>query len=95
MDYGWLFGENSEISEDSPSQSFEVSEPIWTTKDGEKIPLSKMETRHIRNCIRLLESRGKFKHKWYRIFQDELERRKASPLETSFFSDNKFKKFFS
>lgn len=85
--YDWLFGESSETLEDSPKagQSFEVSatdDPIWTTKDGNKIPLSKMETRHICNCIRLLES--KHHHKWYRIFQNELERRKAGKLETSF-----------
>lgn len=83
-DYDWLFGEDSETLEDSPSQSFEVSEPIWTTKDGDEIPLSKMTTSHICNCIRLLESRGKFKHKWYQIFKSELERRRANKLETSF-----------
>ena len=64
--------------------TFGSHEPIWTTAKGDKIPLSKMETRHIRNCIRLLESKNMFKHKWYRIFQDELERRRAGKLETSF-----------
>lgn len=78
-----------ETSEDSPKagQSFEVSatdDPIWTTKDGNKIPLSKMETRHICNCIRLLESKHMYKHKWYRIFQNELERRRTGQLETSY-----------
>lgn len=87
--YDWLFGESSETLEDSPKagQSFEVSatdDPIWTTKDGNKIPLSKMETRHICNCIRLLESKHMYHHKWYRILQNELERRKAGKLETSF-----------
>lgn len=81
--YDWLFGE---CSEDSliVSQSSEIPEPIWTTKNGDKIPLSKMETRHIRNCVRLLETKGKFNHKWYKIFQEELERRKTSKLETNF-----------
>lgn len=65
--YDWLFDESSETLEDSPKagQSFEVSatdDPIWTTKDGNKIPLSRMETRHICNCIKLLES--KHNHKW-------------------------------
>ena len=99
--YDWLF-EDSDIIKDAPeekseSASFPVEEPIWTTANGDKIPLSKMETRHICNCIKLLESKGKFKHKWgvsekrkrfletwYRIFKDELERRRASKLETSF-----------
>lgn len=81
--YDWLFGE---CSEDSPivSQSSEIPEPIWTTKNGDKILLSKMETRHIRNCINLLESKGKYKHKWYKIFQDELERRMNNPLITNY-----------
>lgn len=94
--YDWLFGE---CSEDSPivSQSSEIPEPIWITKNGDKIPLSKMETRHIRNCINLLESKGKYKHKWgdsekrkrfleswYKIFQDELERRMNNPLITNY-----------
>lgn len=79
--YDWLFGE---CSEDSPivSQSSEIPEPIWITKNGDKIPLSKMETRHIINCINLLESKGK--HKWYKIFQDELIRRRNSPLLTNY-----------
>lgn len=84
MDYDWLFGEGSETLEDSPSQSFEVFEPIWTTKDGNKIPLSKMATSHICNCIRLLESKNEYKNLWYRIFKNELKRRKANKLETSF-----------
>lgn len=99
--YDWLFDESSETLEDSPKagQSFEVSatdDPIWTTKDGNKIPLSRMETRHICNCIKLLESKHNHKwedsekHKcfflesWYRIFQNELERRRTSQLETSY-----------
>lgn len=79
--YDWLFGE---CSEDSPivSQSSEIPEPIWITKNGDKIPLSKMETRHIINCINLLESKGKYK--WYKIFQDELIRRRNSPLLTNY-----------
>ena len=92
--YDWLFGE---CSEDSPivSQSSEIPEPIWITKNGDKIPLSKMETRHIINCINLLESKGKYKWKdsekrklflesWYKIFQDELIRRRNNPLLTNY-----------
>lgn len=77
-----------ETSEDSPKagQSFEVSptDPVWTTAKGDKIPLSKMETRHICNCINLLESKKMYRHKWYRIFKDELERRRTGQLETSY-----------
>ena len=88
--YDWLFEDSDTIAEKdtqeekSKSVSFSVIEPIWTTANGDKIPLSKMETRHICNCIKLLESKRKFKNKWYQIFQDELARRKAGKLETSF-----------
>lgn len=84
--FDWLFGE-SPSTEAHESESFEVSdplEPIWTTVRGDKIPLSKMETRHICNCIKLLESKSMYKHKWYQIFKDELTRRRASKLKVSF-----------
>lgn len=82
--YDWLF---EETEEDEPKEdlSFSVSpEPIWTTADGDKIPLSKMTSSHIINCIKLLTRKGLVKNHWYQIFQDELKRRKASKLETSF-----------
>ena len=88
--YDWLFEDSDTIAEKdtqeekSKSVSFSVTEPIWTTANGDKIPLSRMETRHICNCIKLLESKSKFKNKWYQIFKDELARRRASKLETSF-----------
>lgn len=103
--FNWLFEESSTIreeKEESPSFSSPVNikdyyEPVWTTKNGDKIALSKMETRHILNCIRLLESKHMYHHKcgdsekhkhflesWYRIFQNELERRKTGQLETSY-----------
>lgn len=86
--YDWLFEDSDTIKgapeEKSESASFSVEEPIWTTTKGDKIPLSKMETRHILNCIKLLESKGMFKNKWYRILNDELTRRRASKLKVSF-----------
>lgn len=78
--YDWLFEEPSEIIENSPN----ISEPIWTTKAGNKIPLSKMTSRHICNCIKLLESRNLYKHKFYRIFKEELKRRKSISIKTNF-----------
>lgn len=90
--FDWLFEESGTIREEKEeSSSFSLSvnikdyyEPVWTTKNGDKIALSKMETRHILNCIRLLESKHMYHHKWYRIFQNELERRKTGKLEASY-----------
>lgn len=70
------------LEEKSESTSFQVPEPVWTTANGNKIPLSKMETRHICNCIKLFESKNMYK--WYRIFKEELERRRTGKLESSF-----------
>lgn len=70
------------LEEKSESTSFQVPEPVWTTANGDKIPLSKMETRHICNCIKLFESKNMYK--WYRIFKEELERRRTGKLESSF-----------
>ena len=87
-EYSWLFEESSTLRE---GESFSLSvdirdyyEPVWTTKNGDKIALSKMETRHICNCINLLESKRMYKNKWYKILKDELERRRASKLKASF-----------
>ncbi len=86
--YDWLFEDTDTIGgvleEKSESTSFQVPEPVWTTANGDKIPLSKMETRHICNCIKLFESKNMYKHKWYRIFKEELERRRTGKLESSF-----------
>ena len=31
---------------------------VWTTKDGDDIPVSKMSDSHIKNCIRMLRDGG-------------------------------------
>ena len=82
--YDWLFEDTigGVLEEKSESTSFQVPEPGWTTANGDKIPLSKMETRHICNCIKLFESKNMYK--WYRIFKEELERRRTGKLESSF-----------
>lgn len=82
MNYDWLFGDSSQTSKDK--QSFEVCEPLWSTKDGTKIPISKMTTTHICNCIKLLERKNMYKCKSYQDLKNELEQRKAGKLEVSF-----------
>lgn len=42
---------------------------VWTTKKGEHIPISKMETSHIVNCINLIRrSKG-----WRQEYLERLE----------------------
>ena len=60
-----------------------LEEKIWTTEEGQKIPLNEMSDEHIKNCIsyfsrkRLVncertETRLK---KWKTVWKDELKRR--------------------
>lgn len=34
------------------------NEPVWTTKSGKEIPVSKMATSHIQNTLRMLRDKG-------------------------------------
>lgn len=80
--FDWLF-------EDSPvivSQTEESSdEPVWTTAQGDKIPLSKMTNSHIGHCINMLKGR-KDHHSttWLMIFREEFLRRLHTPLNQGF-----------
>ena len=46
----------------------------WTTKDGERIPLNKMERSHIINCINKIQrSRKGWRKEWLEPLMLELE----------------------
>jgi|WetSurMetagenome_2_1015567.scaffolds.fasta_scaffold485274_2 hypothetical protein len=38
----------------SPESTFEDSLPVWKTKAGGSILISEMETKHIKNCLKML-----------------------------------------
>jgi hypothetical protein len=76
--YDWLFEDNSCVEKVDDEVKEVGEEPIWTTKDGKKIPLSKMSTMHITNCLKLLNLNKN--QKWYKIFSEELEKRKTQPF---------------
>lgn len=42
---------------------------VWITRDGRMIPISKMDTSHIKNCIVLIQRRKK----WRREYLDRLQ----------------------
>ena len=50
---------------------------VWTTREGEKIPVSEMTTRHINNAISYLERNDTtdLMMPWIIRFKKELERR--------------------
>ena len=51
---------------------------IWTTKDGERIHITKMSDSHLKNAIRRLEEQNVFDKllPWITVMEKELERRK-------------------
>ena len=57
----------------------ESSKNIWTTKDGKKININKMDEFHILNCINMLTRNHSFFSDLYiPIFQKELKKRYTS-----------------
>ena len=52
-------------------------EGIWTTRDGRKVPVSRMSIGHIRNAINMLDKIDKTDlfYPWVYRFKDELRRR--------------------
>jgi hypothetical protein len=75
--YDWLFDNNGE--EEKPEEVI-IDEPCWTTREGVKIPLSKMTSRHIVNCLKFISK----KHPWRAALLNELEKRKKQPLKGDF-----------
>lgn len=42
----------------STKSTFTVTVRNWTTKDGRQIPINKMATQHIKNCLKMLKDQG-------------------------------------
>lgn len=72
----------------SPEEKSEIDNildrKVWITAQKIKIPVREMSTKHIKNCIRCWNGKGKLripagylggKTKWLRIFEDELIKR--------------------
>lgn len=47
------------------------NDPLWKTRESKRIPVSKMTTAHIQNCMRIVGEDDD----WYWAFQKELDRR--------------------
>lgn len=57
----------------------ESSKNIWTTKEGKKINISKMDESHILNCINMLKrNHSPFASLYIPMFQKELKKRYES-----------------
>lgn len=55
----------------------EAKHGVWTTKDGQEIPVEDMTTSHIRNTIAFIERTDKtdLYLPWVKVFKAELKRR--------------------
>ena len=61
--------------------------PVWTTKNGKKIPVSKMTDEHIEACMRIVGEDDQ----WYSVFKNELKRRNSNKVNNA----EKFKQTFN
>lgn len=80
--YDWLFDDSStEVHQTEESSD----EPVWTTAEGKHIPLSKMSSSHIHNCINMLKGKRSVQaEKWIANFTKEINRRSSIPFEGEF-----------
>lgn len=83
MSYGREMVEDSEIDIEvwTWEESKRCDEGNWTQRDGTVINIAKMDDRHIRNCIRMLQRQEEeygsddMREEWIERFKEEMERR--------------------
>lgn len=83
--YDWLFDDPPIVKVVQTEEP--LDEPVWTTKKGQKIPLSKMTNSHICNCINMLKDRGhrtEYEDKWLYILRNEYLKRLNNPIQSNF-----------
>lgn len=51
----------------------DITNHIWVTRDGTRVPVSRMTDQHIKNCLRTLHPT----EDWYEVFNQELAARSA------------------
>lgn len=55
----------------------DVDNNIWVTREGLRIPIHDMETRHIENCLNMIyRSNGRWRREYLPALQQELLKRK-------------------
>lgn len=68
----------SDYDMDSTSNEVEfITIPAWKMATGELIAIKDMDTKHIKNCIKMIyRSNGTWRYKYLRYFEEELRKRK-------------------
>lgn len=57
-----------------------IAIPAWRMADGRLIAIQKMDTSHIKNCMRMIyRSNGTWRREYLPYFKDELIKRKHLP----------------
>lgn len=71
------FGLEDLVLEQLEEDEYNLKHKIWVTQDHKEIPIKKMETSHIKNCIKKIErSKFKWRPEYYELLKQELTRRK-------------------
>lgn len=70
------FGLEDLVIEKLEEDEYNLIHKIWVTRDKVEIPINKMETSHIKNCIKCIEkSNFKWRPEYYKLLKQELTRR--------------------
>ena len=70
------FGLEDLVIEKLEEDKYNLIHKIWVTRNNVKIPINKMETTHIKNCIKCIErSNFKLRPEYYKLLKQELTRR--------------------
>lgn len=77
MGSDWIAEHENDWEETRFEIKDEAEYGVWTTKDGEQIPVEEMTTSHIQNTIAFIKrtDRTDMYLPWIRVFENELERR--------------------
>ena len=70
------FGLEELVLQQLEEYEYNLRHKIWVTQDHKEIPIKKMETSHIKNCIKKIErSNFKWRPHYYKLLKQELTRR--------------------
>lgn len=69
------FGLEDLIAEELKDETDNLSKDIWTTKDGKRLLISKMQTSHIENCLRKIQKDYPWRKIYLESLTQELKRR--------------------
>jgi hypothetical protein len=88
----YIGGVDGEFANDDRYSHSETKTPIWVTKDGQKIPVSKMTLDHLKNSLNAIiddrvKNKAEDKEIWAHILLEEILKRKSKSNESNGFEE--------